>query len=122
MLNNREKWTVALLLVLANHPRDKPASKKVLIGNLNIGIDYAEQLLAPLSKAGIVKATRGRSGGFYLVDRDITLWDVLEVIRMKKEPEESSIPWRVEEVVCRMQTACEDILKKEKIVSLSLLR
>ena len=122
MMNNREKWTVALLMALAYHPRDKPASKRVLIGNLNIGIDYAEQLLAPLLKAGIVKATRGRSGGFYLVDRDITLWDVLEAIRKKKEPEESSIPWYVQDVVLHMQLACEAILKKEKIIDLALLR
>ena len=60
----------------------EPLSASQLVKQTDVGIKYLEQLLAMLKKGGIVRAYRGKTGGYVLAReaKDITLKDMLEAL------------------------------------------
>ena len=71
-----------ILVHLALHNTGKPARTRQIAEAEGLSPDYAEQILAKLRTAGLVKSRRGARGGF-LLDGDpsaITVGDVLAAI------------------------------------------
>lgn len=68
-----------MVLLARNENGTRPIQASELSSSLNIALDYAQQILQRLRKGGLVKTTRGPSGG-YSVSRatdSITLRDIL---------------------------------------------
>ena len=76
-LSTRATYGMRLCFMLALSK--SPLSASQLVKQTDVGIKYMEQLLAMLKKGGIVKAYRGKSGGYILArdPKDITVYDML---------------------------------------------
>lgn len=59
---------------------ESPMPKKVIAGNLNISVDYVEQIMGPMIAYNIVESYRGRHGGFKIVRKGISALDILNAM------------------------------------------
>lgn len=77
-LSTRATYGMRLCFMLALSKA--PLSASQLVKQTDVGIKYMEQLLAMLRRGGIVKAYRGKSGGYILArdPKDITVGDMLD--------------------------------------------
>jgi len=68
----------------------RPVPKKMIGARVGYGVDYIEQLLNPLKKAGYVSAVRGVNGGFCLKKplRMIFMSDVVRLFEGQPNPDE----------------------------------
>ncbi len=79
-LSTRATYGIRLCFMLALSK--SPLSASQLERQTDVGIKYIEQLLAMLKKGGIVRAFRGKSGG-YVLSREadkITVGDMLKAL------------------------------------------
>jgi len=61
---------------------EKPVSLKDISRRQGVSVDYLEQLLRRLRKAGLVRSVRGPRGGFVLAREpgQISLWEILSAL------------------------------------------
>ena len=82
-LSTRGRYAARIMVCLAeNRGRAKPLTRTEIAAHEDISADYAEQLMAPLRTAGLVRSHRGRHGGFSLVHppEQVTVADVLRAV------------------------------------------
>jgi Rrf2 family protein len=79
VLGNRGDYTVRAVLYLARHPGRQ--RRQAIAESMAIPAKYLPQILGPLVRAGIVRSTVGRSGGYEIARpaRSISLREVIEV-------------------------------------------
>lgn len=79
VLGNRGDYTVRAVLYLARHPGRQ--RRRVIAEAMEIPDNYLPQILGRLVKAGVVRSTVGRRGGYELgrPAASVTLRDVIEV-------------------------------------------
>jgi Rrf2 family iron-sulfur cluster assembly transcriptional regulator len=79
VLGSRGDYTVRAVLYLVRHPGVQRRS--AIATAMEIPEKYLPQILGALVRAGIVRSTRGRSGGYELARNagGVTLRDVIEV-------------------------------------------
>jgi len=65
-LSARSRYAARLLLELAMHKTDTPVSTPLLSENTGITVQFIEQIIRPLKKAGMVTSVRGAAGGHML--------------------------------------------------------
>ncbi|MEI9889122.1 MAG: Rrf2 family transcriptional regulator [Rhizomicrobium sp.] len=82
MLSQKARYALHALIVLAEHTGDTPMQIADVAEEARVPRKFLEQILLDLKKRGIVKSTRGRSGGYLLgkAPRDITFADVIRVM------------------------------------------
>jgi len=65
-LSARSRYAARLLLALAMHEADTPVRTALLSESTGITIQFIEQIIRPLKKAGLIKSVRGAAGGHFL--------------------------------------------------------
>jgi Rrf2 family iron-sulfur cluster assembly transcriptional regulator len=76
------------MLDLAMSGSKAPVSLKDIAARQDISMDYLEQLLRKLRKAGLVRSVRGPRGGFLLArtPKEICLWEVVSALEQEVTP------------------------------------
>lgn len=81
-LSARSRYATRLLLDLALRETDQPLRTTLLSESTGITVQFIEQILRPLKKAGYITSVRGASGG-HILDTDpanITVGDVVRIM------------------------------------------
>lgn len=81
-LTTKGRYAVTAMLDLALHAGQGPVALADISARQGISLSYLEQLFARIRKAGIVKSTRGPSGG-YSLNREpeaITMADIIHAV------------------------------------------
>ncbi len=82
MLSQKARYALHALIVLAEHSGEEPMQIAAIADEARVPRKFLEQILLDMKKRGIVKSTRGRSGG-YLIGKpakDISFADVIRVM------------------------------------------
>lgn len=84
-ISTKGRYALRLMIDLAQNESQGHISLKDVAKRQNISVKYLEQIASPLSKAGLIKSTRGPSGGYSLVKlpKDYTSREILEVVEGK---------------------------------------
>ncbi|MBR5872755.1 MAG: Rrf2 family transcriptional regulator [Oscillospiraceae bacterium] len=79
MISTKGRYGLRLMLDLATEGSKRPVPVKEIAKRQNISEKYLEQIISPLSKAGLVKSIRGAQGGYVLTRpaTEITAGDIL---------------------------------------------
>lgn len=80
-LSARARYATRLLLDLALRDTDAPQKTTLLSESTGITVQFIEQILRPLKKAGLIVSVRGATGG-HILDKDPAEITVGEVIRI----------------------------------------
>lgn len=65
-LSARSRYATRLLLTLASHAKDIPATTATLSEATGVSFQFIEQIIRPLKKAGFIRSKRGAAGGHFL--------------------------------------------------------
>lgn len=81
-LSARSRYAARLLLDLTRHEADKPVRTSILSENTGITVQFIEQIIRPLKKAGLIKSVRGAAGGHMLniAPKDLTLGEIVRIM------------------------------------------
>ena len=87
-LSTRVRYGVRAMIELAKQTDNVPVPLRVLAKNQSISIKYLEQMVSALKIAGLIESVRGAEGGYRLSRpaRDITAWDIYNVLDVSVEP------------------------------------
>lgn len=81
-LSARSRYAARLLLDLAMQETEDPVRTALLSENTGITVQFIEQIIRPLKKAGLIKSVRGAAGG-HILDKDpanITLGEIVRIM------------------------------------------
>jgi len=81
-ISTRGRYSTRLMLELAIHYGEKPVLLKDISSSQEISLKYLAQLIIPLKIAGLLKATRGAHGGYFLArhPKDIKLSEIIAAV------------------------------------------
>lgn len=65
--STKDRYALRLMVELANHAPDEFVPLKEISARQGISLKYLEQIMTPLSRAGLVASGRGSQGGYRLV-------------------------------------------------------
>ena len=101
-LSTRVRYGVRAMIELAKQPSDRPIPLRELAQNQQISPKYLEQMAASLKIAGLIESVRGAEGGYRLARpaREITVWDIYNVLDVSVEPIECLSTHCKREPVC----------------------
>lgn len=87
-LSTKGRYGLKAMFDIALYATDEPVSLTSVATRQNISLNYLEQLISPLRKAGLVKSIRGAQGGYLLAKdaSDITVADILYVLEGNLAP------------------------------------
>ena len=79
MISTKGRYGLRLIIDLATEGGERPVPVKEIAKRQNISEKYLEQIISPLSKAGLVKSIRGAQGGYILAKpaNEITAGQIL---------------------------------------------
>ena len=79
--STKDRYALLLMVELASATPGEYLPLKAVSDNQGISVKYLEQIVAPLSKAGLVESGRGSQGGYRLARRpeDYTARDILRL-------------------------------------------
>jgi Rrf2 family protein len=97
-ISSKTRYGIAAMLALTDSYGSGLLQIKDISSRCNIPHQYLEQIFNRLGKAGIIKSTRGKNGGYELASgpRNITVLDILYVLEggiefVPKSPEGNDI-------------------------------
>ncbi|MFV0440180.1 MAG: RrF2 family transcriptional regulator [Lachnospirales bacterium] len=81
-VSTRSRYGLKALLEIATAEENKCVSLQAISDKSGISVNYLEQIIATLKKAGIVKSIRGAKGGYVIGKKleDISLGEVIRVL------------------------------------------
>lgn len=81
-LSTKGRYGLKAMFDLAMNYGEDPVSLTTIAARQGVSVNYLEQLISPLRKAGFVRSVRGAQGGYLLTVRpnEITVKDVLETL------------------------------------------
>lgn len=81
-ITTQGSYGLVCVLTIARNAGRQPVSIQAISEKEQLSIDYLEQLLLKLRRAGIVKSLRGRMGGYLLAKpaSRLTVKDVIEAV------------------------------------------
>lgn len=82
-ISTKGRYALRLMLDLALNGQGQPAALRDVAGRQDISEKYLEQLVAPMTRAGLLKSVRGASGG-YLLTRAPADYTVGEILRTQE--------------------------------------
>lgn len=79
LISTRGRYALRIMIDLASRGGDRYVPLSELAEMQGISEKYLENIIAPLSRAGIVEAARGKGGGYRLsgAPEECTAWQVL---------------------------------------------
>lgn len=79
---DRDRHMLKIVVDLANHSGERPASLPSVAHNTGYSLSYIEKLIAPLQGRGIIRGLRGSKGGYVLARpaNQITIDEILSAI------------------------------------------
>ncbi len=99
LISTKGRYAMRLMIDLALRSEDEKVSLREIAEYEGISQKYLEQLVRPLTQAGLIKGMRGKNGGYHLAKptNEIKAGDVLRAV------EGTTIP-----VACSaLETGCE---------------
>ena len=126
-LSTRGRYGTRLMVDLAEHYADGPIPLAEIARRQDLSVKYLEQLIILLKRAGLIRSTRGRRGGYMLAQRPekISVGQVIEVLEGKL----AVVDCVTDPELCERSPDCPtrgiwvgmtDVLKKQ-LFSLSLM-
>jgi len=87
-MSTRGRYGARAMLDIALHGGSGPVSLREMARRQEISVDYLEQLLRKLRKAGLVRSIRGPRGGFCLtrLPKNITMWQIVSAVEPEVAP------------------------------------
>ena len=87
-VSTRGRYALRLMIELASHQPDDYVTLKEIALRQEISQKYLEQIISPLTRAGLVRAGRGSHGGYRLTRRpeEYTAGDVLRAVEGSLAP------------------------------------
>lgn len=79
-ISTKGRYALRLMLDLATAPAGEPVPLRDVAQRQEISDKYLEQIVTPLSRAGLVRSVRGAGGG-YLLTRETKDYTVGEILR-----------------------------------------
>jgi Rrf2 family protein len=81
-ISTRSRYSTRLMVELAFHYGEKPVLLKDISNSQEISLKYLAQLIIPLKIAGLINATRGAHGGYFLAKhpKDIKLSEIIVAV------------------------------------------
>ena len=78
----KEDYGIRAVLDIALHQADAPIQAKEIAARQNIPEQFLEQVLATIRRAGVIRSTRGASGGYDLAKpaQHITVGDIIRAL------------------------------------------
>lgn len=68
-ISTKGRYALRLMIDLAKHYEGEPVKLKDIAQRQEISEKYLEQIIASLNKSGLVRSTRGASGGYVLTKK-----------------------------------------------------
>ena len=98
------QYAIQALVMLAMQPRDRASMCRELADTLQLPYPYLSKLMQQCAKLGLVGASRGRSSGYWLLDRaaGMTLFELIEAINGERHSRECLLGFKE----CADDTAC----------------
>lgn len=89
-ISTKGRYALRLMLDLAVHDNGVCIPLKEIAARQEISEKYLEQIITPLSRAGLVKSVRGAQGGYRLAElpQDVTVGRILRVMEGELAPVE----------------------------------
>lgn len=89
-ISTKGRYGIRMMLSLVLHYEKGTLSLKSIAKDQEISEKYLEQIIGPLTKAGIVKSYRGAQGGYILSrpPEEISVGEVLEILEGSLSPVE----------------------------------
>ena len=86
--STKDRYALLLMVELASATSGEYLPLKAVSDNQGISVKYLEQIVAPLSKAGLVESGRGSQGGYRLTKApaDYTAGEILRAIEGSVAP------------------------------------
>ena len=80
--STKDRYALRLMVELANNKPEEYLPLKAVADSQNISAKYLEQIVSPLSRAGLVESGRGSQGGYRLTRpaASITAGDILRAV------------------------------------------
>ena len=80
-LSKTSEYALRILIYMAKKPADLYTAK-YLIEQLHVSDKYLRRLMTELSKAGFIKSTQGRDGGYTFAKpiNEISLYDIIDSV------------------------------------------
>ena len=80
-ISTRGRYALKIMMDLATSPEGEYVPLKTISDRQQVSMKYLEQIIALLSRAGMLESTRGKSGGYRLAKApcEYTAGDILRV-------------------------------------------
>ena len=113
-VSTRARYGVNAVYELAKNFGQDTVAIKTISERQEIPVQYLEQLIVKLRKAGIVNSMRGAKGGYELAraPKDITAWDVISCLEGEFAPVHCK---HHEEDGCTMENCCAGKIVWERV-------
>ena len=87
-ISTRGRYALRMMLDIALHSDEGSISLKSIAQRQEISVKYLEQIVTPLSRGGLLQATRGAQGGYRLnrLPEDYTVGEILRTIEGSLAP------------------------------------
>ena len=107
-LTTKGRYGLRAVIDLAMYAKAEPVSLAEVAERQNISINYLEQLIAKLKKAGIVQSTRGAQGGYSLAKEPekISVGEILRALEGSLSPVDCSAVDGEGETECSASDFC----------------
>lgn len=81
IVSTRGRYALRVMIDLAEQNKEGYVALKSIVERQDLSLKYLEAIMTMLSKAGLVKATHGKGGGYKLVKdpSEYTIGDILKV-------------------------------------------
>ena len=101
-ISTRGRYALKVMMELAKGNRDEYVSLKLISERQQVSMKYLEQIIALLTRAGMVESFRGKSGGYRLA-KDASEYTAGDILRAA---EGSLAPIKCVEGTCENSSHC----------------
>ena len=104
----RSRYALRVMIELARHHDQGNTPLRDIAASQNISLKYLEQIIVPLSKAGLVKGERGSQGGYRLAlpPERCTAGDILRAVEGSLAPVDCLAP---DGARCELRQECASV-------------
>ena len=81
-ITSKSRYAIKIMLDIAKHDGEGVVRRKEIATRQGVPLEYLDQILSRLRKAGLLFSTRGPNGGYQLAKtfRQITAWEIFAAV------------------------------------------